>query len=56
MGTLIEIEAHPVAQWVAPGKASPDKDPPSMVGASIQGEAGPMPVAGKARRVPNQKI
>ena len=44
---LIEIEAHPVAKSVVPGKISPDKDRPFIVGAIIHGEAGPMPVAGK---------
>jgi predicted aspartyl protease len=43
---LIEIETHPVAKSVVPGKVSPDKDRPFMVGAIIQGEGGPAPVAG----------
>ena len=41
---LIEIEAHPVAKSIVPGKVSPDKDRPFIVGAVIHGEAGPMPV------------
>ena len=43
---LIEIEAHPVAKSVVPGKVSPDKDRPFNVGAVIQGEGGPKPVVG----------
>lgn len=41
---LVEIEAHPVAKSVVPGKFSPDKDKTFIVGAIIDGEAGPMPV------------
>jgi predicted aspartyl protease len=43
---LIEIETHPVAKSVVPGKVLPDKDRPFRVGATIQGEGGPAPVVG----------
>jgi hypothetical protein len=35
---LIEIEAHPVAKVVVPGKVSPDKDKPLRTGMIIQGQ------------------
>ena len=38
---LIEIEAHPVAKVVVPGKAPPDKDKPLRTGKIIQGEREP---------------
>jgi len=41
---LIEIEAHPVAKVVVPGKVSPDKDQPIITGMAIQGEGGPPPI------------
>jgi hypothetical protein len=41
---LVEIAAHPVAKSVVPGRGSPDKDQRFIVGATIQGEAGPMPL------------
>jgi predicted aspartyl protease len=47
---LIEIEAHPVAKVVVPGKVPPDKDQPLVVGMVIQGQGGPPPVAGEARK------
>ena len=47
---LIEIEAHPVAKVVVPGKVSPDKDHPLIVGMVIQGEGGPPPTAGEPTR------
>jgi predicted aspartyl protease len=53
---LMEIEAHPVAKSVVPGKTSPDKDKPFIVGAIINGEAGPMPVvAGKEKILRKRK-
>ena len=42
---LIEIEAQPVAKVIVPGKVSPDKDQPLVVGMVIQGEGGPPPTA-----------
>lgn len=47
---LIEIEAHPVAKVVVPGKVSPDKDQPLATGMVIQGEAGPPPTVGERTR------
>ncbi|MDQ6630893.1 MAG: retroviral-like aspartic protease family protein [Verrucomicrobiota bacterium] len=41
---LIEIEAHPVAKSIVPGKVSPDKDKPIITGLVIQGQGGPPPV------------
>ena len=42
---LIEIEAHPVAKVVVPGKVPPDKDKlPPLTGIIIQGQGGPPPV------------
>ena len=52
---LIEIEAHPVAKVVVPGKVSPDKDQPLVVGMVIQGEGGPPPVAGEPARTSASK-
>jgi predicted aspartyl protease len=57
---LIEIEAHPVAKVVVPGKGAPDKDQILAIGLVIQGEGGPPPVAGKSesgirKRSPKRK-
>jgi predicted aspartyl protease len=41
---LIEIETQPVAEVVVPGKVSPDKDKPFIIGSVIQGLGGPPPV------------
>jgi clan AA aspartic protease len=41
---LIEIDAHPVAKVVVPGKVPPDKDQPISTGLIIQGQGGPPPV------------
>lgn len=51
---LIEIEAHPVAKVIVPGKVSPDKDKPVVTGAVIQGQGGPPPIVGtkSSRRAP----
>ena len=53
---LIEIESHPVAKSVVPGKVSPDKDRPFFVGAVIQGEGGPMPVVGKESETQKSQV
>ena len=42
---LVTIDAHPVAKVVVPGRVSPDKDKYLRVGAIIQGQGGPAPVA-----------
>jgi predicted aspartyl protease len=42
---LVAIEAHPVAKVVVPGPVPPDKDKYFVVGAIIQGQGGPAPVA-----------
>jgi len=42
---LVAINAHPVAKVVVPGPVSPDKDKYLRVGAVIQGQGGPPPVA-----------
>jgi predicted aspartyl protease len=47
---LIEFEAHPVAKVVVPGKVSPDKDKPFVIGSIIQGQGGPPPVVGSEPR------
>jgi len=48
---LIEIEAHPVAKVVVPGKVSPDKDKlPPLTGVVIQGQGGPPPVVPSTTR------
>lgn len=48
---LIEIEGHPVAKAVVPGKVAPDKDQaPRFTGVVIQGEAGPPPRVTVVRR------
>ena len=52
---LIEIEAHPVAKVVVPGKVSPDKDQPLVTGMVIQGEGGPPPIAGESVRKPARR-
>ena len=52
---LIEIEAHPVAKVVVPGKVSPDKDQPLVTGMVIQGEGGPPPIAGESERKPARR-
>ncbi len=51
---LVEIEAHPVAKSVVPGKKDPNKDKPFTVGAMIQGEAGPVPVVARQKKVSNK--
>jgi len=50
---LVAIDAHPVAKVVVPGPVPPDKDKYLRIGAVIQGQGGPVPVAvgeGKKRR------
>jgi predicted aspartyl protease len=42
---LVAIEAHPVAKVVVPGPVPPDKDQYLRIGAVIQGQGGPVPVA-----------
>jgi predicted aspartyl protease len=42
---LVALDAHPVAKVVVPGPVSPDKDKYLRVGAVIQGQGGPAPVA-----------
>jgi hypothetical protein len=43
---LMPVAAHPVAKVVVPGKVSPEKDQITFsVGAVIQGQGGPAPVA-----------
>ncbi len=42
---LVAIEAHPVAKVVEPGPVPPDKDQYLRIGAIIQGQGGPVPVA-----------
>ena len=53
---LIEIESHPVAKSVVPGKVSPHKDRPFFVGAVIQGEGGPMPVVGNESETQKSQV
>jgi len=48
---LIEIEAHPVAKVIVPGKTSPDKDKLIGTGLVIQGTGGPPPVVGARARI-----
>ena len=46
-----EIEGHPVARAIVPGKVPPDKDQlPPFTGVVIQGQAGPPPRAVFARK------
>jgi hypothetical protein len=52
---LIELEAHPVAKVVVPGKVPPDKDQPLLTGMVIQGEGGPPPVAGDPVTKPRKR-
>jgi len=48
---LVEIEGHPVAKAIVPGKVPPDKDQlPPFTGVVIQGQAGPPPRAAFARK------
>ncbi len=42
---LVALDAHPVAKVVVPGPVPPDKDKYLQVGAIIQGQGGPAPVA-----------
>ena len=47
---LIEIEAHPVAKVIVPGKIPPDKDQwPQIIGV-IQGKGGPAPRGPMSRK------
>jgi len=46
-----EIEGHPVAKAIVPGKVPPDKDQlPPFTGVVIQGQAGPPPRAASPRK------
>jgi|ERR1051325_3130321 predicted aspartyl protease len=48
--TLIQIEAHPVAKVIVPGKIPSDKDQlPPFTGIVIQGEGGPVPRAARKK-------
>jgi len=47
---LIEIEAHPVAKVIVPGKIPPDKDQwPQIIGV-IPGKGGPAPRVPMSRK------
>jgi predicted aspartyl protease len=47
---LIEIEAHPVAKVVVPGRVPPDKDQLPRITGFIQGRGGPAPRVRGARK------
>ena len=52
---LIEIEAHPVAKVIVPGKVPPDKDRlPPLTGVVIQGQGGPAPPVLARRKSPRK--
>jgi predicted aspartyl protease len=52
---LVAIEAHPVAKVVVPGLVPPDKDQYLRIGAVIQGQGGPIPVAEAERKTRRKK-